>query len=109
MLFLDEIKKEPFQRYVREALLLFYSYFCNISIIFAYFILSLAISPFLELLLIICSVIVLKGYSDDDIIEVIEYEGKGFNIGVQWHPEFILDRAEQNKIFKTFVDYIRTM
>lgn len=26
-------------------------------------------------------------YSDDGIIEAIEYEGDTFNIGVQWHPE----------------------
>ncbi len=27
------------------------------------------------------------GYSDDGIIEAIEYPGDTFNIGVQWHPE----------------------
>ena len=30
-------------------------------------------------------------YSDDGIIEAIEYPNKKFNIGVQWHPEDMID------------------
>lgn len=48
----------------------------------------------------------IKGYADDNIIELIELDNEGFNIGVQWHPEFITDRPEQNLIFKGFIEYI---
>ena len=47
-----------------------------------------------------------KGNSEDGIIELLEYEGDNFNIGVQWHPEFITDKEEQNMIFEKFIKYI---
>lgn len=47
-----------------------------------------------------------KGYSDDNIIELIEFDNAEFNIGVQWHPEFITNKSEQNLIFKKFVEHI---
>ena len=47
-----------------------------------------------------------KGYSDDNIIELIELDDTGFNIGVQWHPEFITNKSEQNLIFKKFIEHI---
>ncbi len=48
----------------------------------------------------------IKGVSDDNIIELLELENKGFNVGVQWHPEFITNKKEENLIFKQFIDYI---
>lgn len=48
----------------------------------------------------------IKGYSDDNIIELLEYNENGFNIGVQWHPELIQNKKKQNDIFKGFIDYI---
>lgn len=48
----------------------------------------------------------IKGISDDGIIELLEIEDKKFNIGVQWHPELITEKQEQNLIFKTFIDTI---
>ncbi len=48
----------------------------------------------------------IKGLANDNIIELLEFDGKGFNIGVQWHPEFIDDKEEENQIFKEFIDYI---
>lgn len=47
-----------------------------------------------------------KGYSDDNIIELIELDDTGFNVGVQWHPEFITNKLEQNLIFKKFIEHI---
>ena len=47
-----------------------------------------------------------KGKAEDDIIELLELENKGFNIGVWWHPEFITKNEEQNLIFKKFIQYI---
>lgn len=34
----------------------------------------------------------IKGFSDDGICELLEMENKGFNIGVQWHPELITEK-----------------
>ena len=47
----------------------------------------------------------IKGFANN-IIELLELNGKGFNIGVQWHPEFITDKEEENQIFKEFIDYL---
>lgn len=47
-----------------------------------------------------------KGLSDDNIIELLEFNNKKFNMGVQWHPELITEKDEQNQIFKKFIDYI---
>lgn len=49
----------------------------------------------------------IKGLADDGIVELIEMKDKGFNIGVQWHPEFITDKEEENLIFKKFIEYIK--
>ena len=43
------------------------------------------------------------GYSEDGLIEAVEYPNNKFNIGVQWHPERLLDDKTQNKLFKTFI------
>lgn len=48
----------------------------------------------------------IKVFANDNIIELLELNGKGFNIGVQWHPEFITDKEEENQIFKEFIDYL---
>ena len=48
----------------------------------------------------------IKGFANDNIIELLELDGEGFNIGVQWHPEFITDKEEENQIFKEFIDYL---
>lgn len=48
-----------------------------------------------------------KGKAEDGIIELLELENQGFNIGVQWHPEFITENEEQNLIFKKFIEYIK--
>ena len=42
--------------------------------------------------------------AEDGIVEAIEYEGKSFSLGVQWHPELMYkNNEEQNKIFESFV------
>lgn len=43
------------------------------------------------------------GYSEDGLIEVVEYKQNKFNIGVQWHPERILNDELQNNLFTTFI------
>lgn len=43
-------------------------------------------------------------YSEDGLIEGIEYSGCNFNIGVQWHPEKMLDSVVSNKLFSSFIN-----
>ena len=45
------------------------------------------------------------GISDDGKVEIIEDRNKTFFIGVQWHPESMIDYDEtQNNIFKYFMN-----
>lgn len=44
------------------------------------------------------------GYSDDGIIEAIEYKKNRFAIGIQWHPESIYEESiEAKKLFDEFI------
>lgn len=46
----------------------------------------------------------ISAYSEDGLIEAVEYEDKDFVIGVQWHPETMLDYdTYANKIFDEFI------
>lgn len=48
---------------------------------------------------------IIKGYSSDGVIEALEIPGYSFGIGVQWHPEKMINYDENsNKIFNRFVD-----
>lgn len=43
--------------------------------------------------------------SDDGLIEAIEAEGAGFGVGVQWHPEMLIDTdAATRRLFQSFID-----
>jgi putative glutamine amidotransferase len=41
--------------------------------------------------------------TDDGIVEAIEVPGQRFCLGMQWHPEFLIDEAER-RIFQAFVE-----
>jgi putative glutamine amidotransferase len=44
--------------------------------------------------------------SEDNIIEAIEMKGNRFVVGVQWHPEMLLERYPQYlKLFTSFLEY----
>ena len=43
------------------------------------------------------------GYSEDNLIEVIENKNNRFNIGVQWHPERLMDDPNQINLLKEFI------
>jgi putative glutamine amidotransferase len=46
----------------------------------------------------------------DSIVEAIEADnpgGKGWIVGIQWHPELALDGQIQHKVFKSLVDRAR--
>ena len=50
--------------------------------------------------------IVISGYSEDNIIEAIESKNHKFALGVQWHPECLVDNkqvSEQLELFKYFL------
>jgi putative glutamine amidotransferase len=42
-------------------------------------------------------------WSEDGIIEAIESDSHRFIIGIQWHPEQMLSRSEQRKLFQAFI------
>ena len=48
------------------------------------------------------------GRSDDGLIEVVENKNHPFQIGVQWHPERMLEYDDDsNTIFQAFIDNIK--
>jgi putative glutamine amidotransferase len=48
--------------------------------------------------------LVVTARSDDGIIEGVEMSGERFVVGVQWHPERILERPGQRALFAAFVE-----
>ena len=42
--------------------------------------------------------LIANAFSDDGIIEGIETIDDGFCIGIQWHPEFLIDGDKNSKI-----------
>lgn len=47
--------------------------------------------------------LVTSGWAPDGIIEAVEVPHAGFVLGVQWHPEDLIDRPEQMNLFRAFV------
>jgi putative glutamine amidotransferase len=43
------------------------------------------------------------GWAPDGIVEAMQMTDREFFLGVQWHPERIVDRPEQRRIFEAFV------
>ena len=50
--------------------------------------------------------LVVSAYSSDNIIEAVEIPNLNFVLGIQWHPEYIMDDASI-KIFDSFVDSMK--
>lgn len=48
----------------------------------------------------------ISAYSDDGVIEGLEYNKNTFNVGVQWHPERDIDKVYNQKLFKAFFEAI---
>lgn len=46
--------------------------------------------------------------SDDNVIEAVEYPEHPFLVGVQWHPEYLVD-DNSKIIFDTFIDNIKKL
>ena len=43
----------------------------------------------------------------DEIVQGLESLDEPLRIGVQWHPEYMPQRADQRQLFQSFVDYCR--
>ncbi len=50
--------------------------------------------------------LVINAFSDDGIIEGVEYPNKKFILGVQWHPEYLVD-DNSKKILNQFIQSIK--
>ena len=48
------------------------------------------------------------GKSSDGVVEAVESNLHPFQIGVQWHPERMLESCESQKLFKEFISQIKT-
>jgi putative glutamine amidotransferase len=49
--------------------------------------------------------LVVSGVAEDGIIEAVERRGDAFLVGVQWHPEMLVERdAGTRRLFQAFVD-----
>ena len=42
--------------------------------------------------------------SDDGVIEAVEQPGERFVVGVQWHPEELMEFPEARRLFRSFVE-----
>jgi len=47
-------------------------------------------------------------WAEDDTIEAIEVPGSPHVVAVQWHPELLEDRPEQQGLFRQLVDHARS-
>jgi putative glutamine amidotransferase len=57
-----------------------------------------------EALVEISDQVIVSGYSDDGLVEAIERPDRRFVMGVQWHPERLLDEtADAGALFRAFV------
>ena len=50
---------------------------------------------------------VVTAVSPDEVIEAFEFPNKSFVLGVQWHPEDMLDNDKMQALFNHFVDICR--
>ncbi len=49
-----------------------------------------------------------SAYSEDGLIEAYEQEGERFIVGLQWHPEMLIEKyPEELRIFKSFIESAR--
>ena len=57
-----------------------------------------------EALVEISDQVIVSGFSDDGLVEAIERPDRRFAIGVQWHPERLIDEtADADALFRAFV------
>jgi putative glutamine amidotransferase len=44
-----------------------------------------------------------NAYAPDGLIEGVELDGHPFGVGVQWHPEWLVDAAPMQALFRAFI------
>lgn len=49
-----------------------------------------------------------SGRDEHGIVQAIEDPAARFRLGVQWHPEFLIYRTAHRRLFRAFVDAVRT-
>lgn len=52
--------------------------------------------------------LIISSFSDDGVIEAVELPGHPFFLGIQWHPEYLLD-TNSKKIFDKFIDSVKEL
>lgn len=52
--------------------------------------------------------LVISAVSEDGITEAVELPGHSFFLGIQWHPEYLMD-ANSIKIFDRFIDSLKEL
>lgn len=45
-----------------------------------------------------------SAFSPDGLVEGVELPGYRFGVGVQWHPEWLMDQRETRSLFRAFVE-----
>lgn len=52
--------------------------------------------------------LVISSCSEDGIIEAVELPGHSFFLGIQWHPEYLMDDSSK-RIFERFIDSVKEL
>lgn len=47
--------------------------------------------------------LVITAHAPDGVVEAVEWPGKHFLLGVQWHPEIMPDNVQMQQLFKAFI------
>jgi putative glutamine amidotransferase len=50
-----------------------------------------------------------RGVDLDGIVQAIEYPSRGFLVGVQWHPEFLIAMPRHRALFRVLVEAARAV
>ena len=46
----------------------------------------------------------MSGRDLDGIVQAVEHDDRDFVVGVQWHPELLLYRAPQRRLFRALAE-----
>lgn len=51
--------------------------------------------------------IIISAKEENEVVQGIEHEKQDFIVGVQWHPEYLVNRKRQRRLFKTLIEQAR--
>lgn len=49
--------------------------------------------------------IIISAEEENEIVQGVEHENQEFIVGVQWHPEYLVNRKRQRRLFKTLIEH----